>query len=179
MVRAAIESAPSVSDGALDAQVFGSQWLTLDVFGLIFGVMCVVTALYMWTDVESPTQAMADRRDVPLQYLRHSQYAQILLAVGGFAVWVYYLGGPFAEAYAHLYDQTYATILLRLYVGGPNWCRTSSGSSTGSRAPTSVSAPPTSSCGRGRSRWLRRDGRRTGFASARPPRPVGRADTDP
>ena len=110
VVWAAVESAPGVSDGALGTAVFGG----------LFGVMCVVTALYMWTDVESPTQAMADRRDVPLQYLRHSQYAQILLAVGGFAVWVYYLGGAFAEAYPDLYDQTYATILLPLYVGlGP------------------------------------------------------------
>jgi hypothetical protein len=110
VVWAAIESAPGVSEGALGTAVFGA----------IFGVMCVVTALYMWTDVESPTETMADRRGVPLQYLRHSQYAQILLAVGGFAVWAYYLGGPFAAEYSDLYHPTYATILLPLYVGlGP------------------------------------------------------------
>jgi uncharacterized membrane protein YidH (DUF202 family) len=120
VVWAAIESAPGLSDGALGTKVFESQWLTLDAFGVIFGVMCVVTALYMWTDVESPAQAMADRRDVPLQYLRHSQYAQIVLAVGGFAVWAYYLGGPFADPYADAYVPAYATILLPLYVGlGP------------------------------------------------------------
>lgn len=110
VVWAAIESAPGVSEGALDPAVFGA----------ILGAMCAVTALFMWTDVESPTETMADRRGVPLQYLRHSQYAQILLAVGGFSVWAYYLGGPFTAEYSGLYDPTYATILLPLYVGlGP------------------------------------------------------------
>jgi hypothetical protein len=110
VVWAAIESAPGVSDGTLGTPVFVA----------IFGVMCVVTALYMWTNVKSPSQAMAERRDLPTQYLRHSQYAQILLAVGGFAAWTYYLGGPFTASYTGLYHPTYATILLPLYVGlGP------------------------------------------------------------
>jgi hypothetical protein len=119
-VWAAIESAPQVSEGALGSTVFTLDQFTLDVYGLLFGVMCVVTALYMWTDVESPTPAMAKRRGVPLQYLRHSQVFQIGLAVVGFVVWVYYLGGPFSKAYSGLYNPTYAIILLPLYVGlGP------------------------------------------------------------
>lgn len=109
-VWAAIAAAPGVEGGGLSSTVY---------WGL-FTVACVVTTLYIWTDVESPTSTMAERRNVPLRYLKHSLYAQMVLAVGGFAVWAYYLGGPFASEYSGLYDPTYAIILLPVYVGlGP------------------------------------------------------------
>lgn len=115
-VKDAIPVEVVVAWAAIEAFIGQGDAVGSTAYLSLVGVMAVGTLAYLWVNVETPTEGMADDLGVPFAYLRDARRAQIALGVGAFLVWTYYLGGVYGRPFAGFHDATAAQVVMVLYV---------------------------------------------------------------